>query len=31
VTVAAWGVQWLYAYYTWRAIGTWPGIEERVK
>lgn len=31
VTVAAWGVQWLYAYYTWRATGTWPGIEERVK
>ncbi|GAB4548588.1 MAG: hypothetical protein OHK0023_11910 [Anaerolineae bacterium] len=31
VTVALWGVQWLYAYYTWRATGTWPGIEERVK
>lgn len=30
VTVAAWAVQWLYAYYTWRATGEWPGIEERV-
>ncbi|GAB4513490.1 MAG: hypothetical protein OHK0046_14230 [Anaerolineae bacterium] len=30
VTVAAWAVQWLYAYYTWRATGDWPGIEERV-
>ncbi len=30
VTVAAWAVQWLYAYYTWRSTGSWPGIEERV-
>ena len=30
VTVAAWAVQWIYAYYTWRATGGWPGIEERV-
>jgi len=30
VTVAAWAIQWLYAYYTWRATGTWPGIEERI-
>lgn len=30
VTVAAWSVQWLYAYYTWRMTGDWPGIEERV-
>lgn len=30
VTVAAWAVQWLYAYYTWRETGTWPGVEERV-
>ncbi|MBC6935669.1 MAG: hypothetical protein DWB42_07485 [Chloroflexi bacterium] len=30
VTVAGWAVQWLYAYYTWRATGEWPGIEERV-
>ncbi len=31
VTVAAWGIQWLYAYYTWRATGNWPGTEERVR
>jgi ubiquitin-protein ligase len=30
VTVAAWAVQWLYAYYTWRSTGQWPGTEERV-
>ncbi|NWG17920.1 MAG: hypothetical protein HXY41_14930 [Chloroflexi bacterium] len=30
VTVAGWAVQWIYAYYTWRATGEWPGIEERV-
>ncbi|MFW5691436.1 MAG: hypothetical protein ACOCXZ_02935 [Chloroflexota bacterium] len=30
VTVTAWAVQWLYAYYTWRATGDWPGLEERV-
>ena len=30
VTVTGWAVQWLYAYYTWRATGVWPGIEERV-
>ncbi|GAB1422215.1 hypothetical protein MASR2M15_24320 [Anaerolineales bacterium] len=30
VTVCGWAVQWLYAYYTWRATGDWPGIEERV-
>jgi hypothetical protein len=30
VTVAAWAIQWLYAYYTWRSTGEWPGIEERV-
>jgi ubiquitin-protein ligase len=30
VTVAAWGIQWLYAHYTWRATGAWPGEEERV-
>jgi ubiquitin-protein ligase len=29
VTVAAWAIQWVYAYYTWRATGEWPGIEER--
>ncbi|MBI5958291.1 MAG: hypothetical protein HY866_06140 [Chloroflexi bacterium] len=31
VTVAGWAIQWLYAYYTWRATGTWPGIEENMK
>jgi len=30
VTVAGWAIQWLYAYYTWRATGNWPGIEERM-
>lgn len=30
VTVTAWAIQWLYAYYTWRATNDWPGIEERV-
>jgi ubiquitin-protein ligase len=30
VTVTAWAVQWIYAYYTWRATNLWPGIEERV-
>ncbi len=30
VTVTAWAVQWIYAYYTWRATNDWPGIEERV-
>jgi len=29
-TVAGWAIQWLYAYYTWRMTGTWPGEEERV-
>jgi ubiquitin-protein ligase len=29
VTVAAWAIQWLYAYYSWRATGEWPGLEER--
>lgn len=31
VTVAGWAIQWLYAYYTWRVTGEWPGIEERVE
>ena len=25
VTVTAWAVQWLYAFYTWKATGDWPG------
>ncbi|MBZ0318317.1 MAG: hypothetical protein K8L91_18035 [Anaerolineae bacterium] len=31
VTVAGWAIEWLYAYYTWRATGEWPGIEEKLK
>ena len=31
VTVSGWAIQWLYAYYTWRSTGRWPGIEERIK
>jgi hypothetical protein len=30
VTVTSWAIQWLYAYYTWRHTGDWPGIEERI-
>lgn len=30
VTVAGGAVQWLYAYYTWRHTGDWPGEEERI-
>ncbi len=30
VTVAGWAIQWLYAYYTWRSTGKWPGVEERI-
>jgi hypothetical protein len=29
-TVAGWAVNWLYAYYTWRIMGDWPGEEERI-
>lgn len=29
-TIAGWAIQWLYAYYTWRATGDWPGLEESV-
>jgi hypothetical protein len=31
VTVAGWAVEWLYAYYTWRATGAWPGVEEHLR
>jgi ubiquitin-protein ligase len=31
VTVAGWAIQWLYAYYTWKQIGVWPGQEEFIK
>lgn len=30
VTVSGWAVQWLYAFYTWKATGKWPGVEERL-
>lgn len=30
VTVAGWAIEWLYAYYTWRATGVWPGVEEQM-
>jgi ubiquitin-protein ligase len=30
VTITGWAIQWLYAFYTWKATGEWPGIEERV-
>ena len=30
VTVVSWGIQWLYAFYTWKATGNWPGAEERL-
>ena len=30
ITVASWAVQWIYAFYTWKATGKWPGIEENV-
>ena len=30
VTVTAWAIQWLYAYYTWKETDEWPGIEERI-
>jgi hypothetical protein len=29
-TIAGWAIQWLYAYYTWRSTGSWPGVEERI-
>jgi len=31
VTVAGWAINWLYAYYTWRFTGEWPGPQERVR
>ncbi len=30
VTISKWAIEWLYAYYTWRVIGEWPGVEERI-
>lgn len=31
VTVAGWAIQWLYAYYTWRATSKWPGVQETIQ
>ena len=31
VTIAGWAIQWIYAYYTWRATGRWPGREESAR
>jgi ubiquitin-protein ligase len=31
VTIAGWSINWLYAYYTWRATKKWPGQEEYVR
>lgn len=30
VTVAGWSIEWIYSFYTWRATGAWPGVEERL-
>jgi ubiquitin-protein ligase len=30
VTVAGWAIEWLYSYYTWKATGLWPGVEEKL-
>lgn len=30
VTVTGWAIEWIYSYYTWRATGNWPGVEERL-
>ena len=30
VTVTGWAIEWIYSFYTWRATGQWPGIEERL-
>lgn len=30
VTVAGWAIEWLYAFYVWRATDEWPGVEERL-
>ena len=30
VTVASWAIEWIYAFYTWRATDKWPGVEERL-
>ncbi len=30
VTITGWAIQWIYAYYTWKLTGEWPGQEERI-
>lgn len=30
ITVVSWAIQWIYAFYTWKATNVWPGVEERV-
>jgi ubiquitin-protein ligase len=30
LTVALWSTQWLYAHYTWKVTGRWPGDEHNV-
>ncbi len=30
VTIVGWAIQWFYAYYSWKATGDWPGLEETV-
>jgi hypothetical protein len=29
-TVAGWAINWIYAYYTYKITGEWPGEEERI-
>lgn len=31
VTVTGWAIQWIYAFYTWKATGQWPGKEEYIE
>ncbi len=31
VTVAGWAIEWIYAYYTYKATDKWPGVEEHIK
>jgi hypothetical protein len=28
VTIALWSKEWIYAYYSWRETGRWPGYQE---
>jgi len=30
VTAMGWAVQWLYAFYTFKSTGVWPGVEEQI-